>query len=504
MTDARIARGAVSEDQVRASPETESDVGGARQSRFAKLSISIGKALSGAFMLAIIAGSGAMLFGFDLVQPTSTQHGSVLQEPAGAPVVRIPQPQIATPSEPMTAVATGATARALPADHLKPSRSGATPESASAGAVPADKNLLLNYLRVEMPEHINRARANCERGSIYAWAWTYLARAALEAYDGTADQRFLDVFVEDADIVIDDRDHLRGRMDEYRGRMLPTWGTCRHLKGKYTSVVTHAGRIALPLLTFSLIVGEDDALPGKYRKRVALYTSAAKMALAAFEEDYRRIPEKGFGYYRRPTRGDLEALNHTHAAGEAFVLLYALTGDASYRHRVEELGRYFLASTWEGENGCRQWPYVAVPESLGSRAPEAEPMWKAQITILFPIAAYEHGLFFDRTLISELSCLFHNNIHEGNLVFTPRISGNEEEPIDGTKRRHRLLAGWYVLDRYDSSVGDVIEAAITARPDLFPDGWFSHPATVLAYAQRLGNAGNPTAPNRLGTRGRSP
>jgi hypothetical protein len=490
MTDSPIARGSVSEDQMRASPETGSHVEGARHSRVAKLSIGIGKALSGAIVLAIIVG-GAMFVGVDLVQPTSKQHASALQQPARGPAGGIAQPRVPTPSEPMTAVAVSSpTATALPADHVEPALSGPTSESSGGGAAPADAELLLNYLRGEMPEPINRARANCERGSIYAWSWSYLARAALEAYDRTRDQRFLDVFVETADVVVDDRDHLQGRIDEYRDRMLPTWGTCRHLKGKYTSVLTHAGRIALPLLTFSLIVGEDDALPEKYRKRVALYTSAARMALASFEDDYRRIPEKGFGYYDRPTRGDVEALNHTHSAGEAFVLLYALTGDASYRQRVEELGRYFVASTWEGENGCREWPYVAVPESLGSRVPEAEPMWKAQITILFPIAAYQHGLFFDRTFIGELSCLFHNNIHDGNLVFTPRISADEEEkPIDGTKRRHRLLAGWYVLDRYDPSVGDVIEAAIATRPDLFPDGWFSHPATVLAYAQRLGNAG---------------
>jgi hypothetical protein len=275
--------------------------------------------------------------------------------------------------------------------------------------------------------------------------------------------------------------------------MLPTWGTCRHLKEKYTSVVTHAGRIAQPLLWFSLIVSEDGALPEKYRTRVAGYTSAAEMALTVFEEDYRRIPEKGFGYYDRPTLGDVEPLNHTHAAGEAFVLLYALTGEANYRQRVEELGRYFLASTWEGENGCREWPYQAFPGFLGSRAQASEPFWKAQITILFPIAAYEHGLFFDRRFIGEFSCLFHKNVHDGDLVFTPTISANEEEePIDGTKRRHRLLAGWYAIDRYDSSVGDVIEAAITARADVFPDGWFSHPATVLAYAQRLGDPRRPS------------
>jgi hypothetical protein len=225
------------------------------------------------------------------------------------------------------------------------------------------------------------------------------------------------------------------------------------------------------------------------------------MALGAFEEDYRRIPKKGFGYYRRPTRGDVEALNHTHAAGEAFVLLYALTDDASYRQRVEELGRYFLASTWEGENGCRQSPYQAFPDTLGSRGQEGEPFWKAQITILFPIPAYEHGLVSERNFLGEFSCLFHSNVHQGDLIFTSRISaGAEDSPIGGSKSRHRLLAGWYVLDRYDSSVGDVIEAAITARPDLFPDAWFSHLATVLAYAQRLGDQLGLMAPSTLRAR----
>jgi hypothetical protein len=435
-----------------ASPDTDNQALAARRSRFAKLSFGIGKVFLGALAVAVVAGGGAMLADFDLDKLASKWLGST-------------------------------------AYRVEPSASAphANLRAFIAGGGPADAELLLEYLQIELPEPVDRARANCERGSIYAWSWSYLARAALEAYDRTRDHRFLDVFVETADVVIDDRDHLHGRMDEYRGRMLPTWGTCRHLKGKYTSVVTHAGRIAQPLLWFSLTVSEVDALAEKYRRRAAGYTSAARMALAAFEDDYRRIPERGLGYYDRPTRGDVEALNHMHAAGEAFVLLYALTGDASYRQRVEELGGYFLAATWEGENGCRQWPLRAFPETLGTRAAEAERMWKAQITILFPIAAYEHGLVFDRSFINEFSCLFHNNVHEGDLVFTPKISADEEQdPIDGTKRRHQLLAGWYVLDRYDPAVGEVIEAAIAARSDLFPDGWLSHPVTVLAYAQRLG------------------
>jgi hypothetical protein len=433
-----------------ASPDADNQVLSGRRWRFTKLLVGISTALLGAFALVFLGGGGTMLAGFDLGQLTSQWYGSTSYRDARST-------PIAT-SEPSSAVA------------------------------PADAKLLLDFLRVELPETIDRAKSNCRRGTIYAWRWTYFARAALEAYDRTRDQRFLEVFVETADVVVDDRDHLHRRMDDYRGRPLPTWGTCRHLNGKYTSVVTHAGRIAQPLLWFSLILGEDDTLPIEYRKRAAPYTSAATMALAAFEDDYRRIPGGSLGYYDRPTRGDVEPLNHAHAAGEAFVLLYELTGDASYRERVEELGRYFLAATWEGQNGCRQWPYQASPETLGSRGPEGEPLWKAQITILFPIAAYEHGLVFDRSFLGEFSCLFHNNIHQGDLIFTSRIStGDEDKPIDGTKSRHRLLAGWHVLDRYDSSVGDIIEAAIIERRDLFPRGWFSHPATVLAYAQRLGD-----------------
>jgi hypothetical protein len=424
------------------------------RARRTKVSSGMGKVLLGVLGLAALGGGGIMLAGFDLGRLNANWFGAALYR-------------------------------------VEPVTPRATPESSGGGA-PADVELLLNYLRDKLPERIDRARGNCERGTIYAWSWSYLARAALEAYDRMRDQRFLDVFVETADAVIDDRDHLHQRMDDYRGRTLPTWGTCGHLDGKYTSVVTHAGRVAQPLLWFSRIIGEDDTLGIEYRKRAAPYTSAAAMALGAFEDDYRRIPAEGLGYYHRPTRRDVEPLNHAHAAGEAFVLLYALTGKASYRQRVEELGRYFLAATWQGQNGCRQWPYQALPDSLGSRGQEGEPFWKAQITILFPIAAYEHGLVFDRNLIGEFSCLFHNSVHQGDLIFTSRISaGDEDRPIDGSKSRHRLLAGWYVLDPYDSSVGDVVEAAVIERRDLFPRGWFSHPAAVLAYAQRLEDPRHP-------------
>ena len=421
-----------------ANPEPEQHVA-RRRSRLTKLWV--GKAFFGAFALAIAVGGGAMLAGFDVGQRT-------LREPAS--------------------------------ERVKQSSQRVSPEP-SGEIAPADVEVLLEHLRIELPRHIERAKANCRRGTIYAWPWSYLARATLEAYDRTRDQRFLDVFVETADVVVDDRDHLHGRLDEYRRKELPTWGTCRHPKGKYASVIAHAGRIAQPLLWFSLIASEDEAMPEKYRARVQPYTSAAKRALAVFDGDYRRILGEGLGYYNRPLRGDVEPLNHVHA--EAFVLLYALTGDASYRKRVKELGAYFLAATWEDANGCRQWPYQALPETLGTRAAKADATWKAQITMLFPIAAYEQGLVFDPSFIEGFSCLFRHNVHQGDLVFARRISGGKA--IDGTSSRHQLLAGWYVLKKYDSRVGEVIEAAIDRRPDLFSGGWFTHPATVLAYAQRL-------------------
>lgn len=330
---------------------------------------------------------------------------------------------------------------------------------------------------------------------MYAWSWAYLARAALRAYEGTGQRRFVDLVADTGDRILADGDGELGRLDEFRQRVLRTWGTCGHLEDTYTSVLTHAGRIGYPLARFCWIVAQDEKLEALHGSRAARFLAAAEEALAEFEPDYRVVDGTDQGYYVRPTRRDVDPINHVHCAGETFVLLYVLTGKQEYRQRVVELANFFVAAVRTEVNGSFTWPYQPAPHAPGDRKAPPEPVSKAQITILFPLSAYEHGLFFEAEHMEALARTIRLNIHRGGNRFQQTISAGGQGHLmegPGPSGRHCLLAGWIYLDRFDPQVRTIIERAVAHRRDIFPGGWFQRPVTAMAYSYRFLSRGIPT------------
>ncbi len=325
------------------------------------------------------------------------------------------------------------------------------------------------------------------------------------------EERFLDLIVCTYDVILKNRDSNKNKYDVVRGRVLNSWGTStkEHARGKWTNVVTTAGRITYPVSMFCKIVFNDEEFHPKYLDMAEEYLETIKMAVDEFNKDFRIIPGTDEGYFRRLTDKNVEPLNHAHAAGNTFVMLYLLTGQEKYRMKAEYLARFFLSSVSREENGSYAWAYQPSPEDR--TADNAEFVWKGAITISFPVLAYRHGIVFEEDDIRAIRDTFLKNIYRGDNTFNMYISSEMFKPLDPkifevrlwtrikdimkgnfktkiysiSKGYMRSLVLWMFLDVYAPEIRTIIEDTVAARRDIFENGWFQTTKMALAYSHRF-------------------
>lgn len=133
-----------------------------------------------------------------------------------------------------------------------------------------------------------------------SWAESYVLEALIDLYLVGHDGWYLERFVEHADAVLARRDSRRGVMD-YRGVSADVWSATRYsTAGERAAWIVDQAVIAAPLARFALVVrAQWSDVPPRLLERARLYTEAARLAMAAFDADYREDSE-GRGRYILP------------------------------------------------------------------------------------------------------------------------------------------------------------------------------------------------------------
>src|SRR5688500_783216 len=150
-------------------------------------------------------------------------------------------------------------------------------------------DVVLQYVDLALAREIERGLASPDDAAqFYAWPVTNGLTALVEAFEATQDVRFLELFIRTYDTILEARDSEHKRKDEVRARVMKTWGY-RH-RDRWTSVVTHAGRIGYPVLRFCLAVDRDKKLRKQYNAKAQDYLNSIKLAVREFDEDFRVIP----------------------------------------------------------------------------------------------------------------------------------------------------------------------------------------------------------------------
>jgi hypothetical protein len=262
------------------------------------------------------------------------------------------------------------------------------------------------------------------------------------------------------------------------------WGSL--IEGQWTALVTHAGRLGYAAGRFSLIVHNDAGLAQLYGASADAYVAAAEAALAEFDEDWRIIEGTQAGYYQRPSFADIEPLNHAHMVGNAYVMLHAATGKDQYRTRVRQMAKFFMASVERNRNGSYSWGYQPTPQQMKGHEPEL--MFKAEVTLQFPLLAHQYGVAFRDRDIDALVRTFTKNVHRGESIISDTIGPAFTFEYTGRKQKpHRLsgLMGFMALDYRNPDIRTTLETIVAKRADFFPLGWMHDWRSMEIYAYRL-------------------
>lgn len=335
-----------------------------------------------------------------------------------------------------------------------------------------------------------------KRDAGLAWPGAYLGEAALVAYRKTGQLRFVALFVDYFDAVLERRDDRLGRFDSQHQRVMKAWGSVTIGRTRWIAHVTHNARIIYPATQFARIVLGEPSLE-RFHAKAFQYLATAEETLREFDADLVQVPGRpGMRWYRRPADGNLEATNHVHVVGNAWLNLYALTRDPGYRERVEQLISVFEEGIHQEPGGLVSWNYFPVFATQERSDPTfqngqdfSEPVWKASLTGPFLLRASQQGFEMPPQLIEALGRTFSTLTFQGDQLWR-NVSRQRSRFVDVQKDRQKLgmLTNTSILVEFGSVSPDIprkVAMLVSSRPDLFPKGWLSSPAALLSYAYYL-------------------
>ena len=331
------------------------------------------------------------------------------------------------------------------------------------------------------------------------WPWLYEAEAAVIAYERTGQRRFLDLVLDAYENLLTLRGGAIGREDEIRRRVLNTWGSMMPDRSKtgragrfYTNELTTAGTVVMPAALALRALQRTSGLSNEDEARIERLAATMLEALNEFEDDFRPLPDHDGGLYLMPYESRVEPLNHSHIVGRAYLLLHEITGDEHSLARATQLCNTFRAACEELPDKAWAWPYRYEPDR--GVVELSEPIWKGATTLRLPKLAEEMQVVFTRGDMQCIARTFVNHVWLGDDRFSKYVSDagrkRPETLAEGVRRYEYRDNGyglliWIFLDEYDSRIRNIVEDAVSYRPDLIARGWFGLPQGVLAYAYRL-------------------
>lgn len=350
-------------------------------------------------------------------------------------------------------------------------------------------DILFNMLEQKLFNIHNQVRNNIGRlGNLLAWPWSYAAETCIIGYLTSREIRFLDILFHSIDTILPLRDCVCGRIDSLRGKFMNSWGSLLYSDSRWINRITLFGRTAFPILQLCRIVANDIS-HNFYMSKCDEYLSVLESGFDDFLPDYEVLAGGSGGIYRWPLDGNVEPLNHIHAAGNCLIALWLLTGRAEYKSMAEQIAVFFY-STLNTYDNSFTWGYNPTPENRLNHPPEA--IWKGQITLSFVLTAYENAILFSRDDMLKFSNTFTNFVCLGDNKFN-RYVGKKIDPLRDyirTNRKVMGLMGWIFLDRFSPNIRNIIENAIASRLDLFKLGWFGSPQLARGYAYRMSSIGS--------------
>ena len=344
-----------------------------------------------------------------------------------------------------------------------------------------------------------------ERAREWAWRWGYWGRAAGTLYLMTRDVKYLTLLDEMHDGLLAVRDDRLGLVDDVRNRVMQSWGTV--ITGKYdrglrACEVESSGLMVLPWANL-LFTDTKGLIPETIREK---WTTTLLEVISAHADELIMHPASGGGYFMSPWFDHkVEPLNHSHLFGAACAYSYGISGNTTHRDLALSLYRFFRYNWRHEKDGLVSWAYNPT-ESDKTLGPESsaygernhkvligpELFYKASVSIELPIAMFQVGILpGDMEEIQLISRSLRKSIFQNNFKVNYYISRNKRhlcsEPEQGNMPvlRPHYMCGLELLGDVDLKMSQKLASIVANRPDFFPKGWLTGPASVMAGALRI-------------------
>jgi len=343
-----------------------------------------------------------------------------------------------------------------------------------------DSELLLAYLRRRITRSLKTADPD-NRAPVYAWPVSTCCYSAVRAYEATRDRRYLNLVADTFERILPFRDRELGRRDQCRGRVGAGWGGTQFAKGKYTTNITTAGRIAYPIVLLHRVVAAGERLRRAMGDRVRGYLAVVEEVLADLDDDFITIEDEGL--YPRPGTDRPEPANHMAWAGAAFLELHAATGSEAYLDRAERIARFLHRSLRDDGAGGVVWGYAPSPRD---RDGGPERVWKAQVTTQFMTAAAGHGVEFARDDLRRIGATILRNVFLPDGRINTRIDRVVEPFGSFGGRVHGGLGsvvGLLELEPYAPALRQRVVDLVADDPGV--GGWFGTAPGAVGYTRLL-------------------
>lgn len=366
-------------------------------------------------------------------------------------------------------------------------------------------DVMYSYLLIQYEKNLKKIQELSRDGAgVGAWNIYIFGQSIIRAYDSTAEERFIDLYVEYFDRLLSVRDSELGFYDDYHKMEMNSWGTSRFRDSTesypWLSHVTHFSVIMLPATALARRIKAQPELARHtdFADRVITYFGAA---YEEFDSDVLTIPGSEVHWYWRPAVNKFEATNHLHLQGQVLLNMYALTGEAEYRQRVTEILAVFEAGLTIDAQGLAAWnyhPYFQVEEALSDHnaIEDSEFVWKAGLTIPFLYQAEADGFAIDPEVLGAVTkTIVENVLADGDyaLNFHPKNEAKhtdqrQKEILDKYNGKTRTITRYLSAASKNPAVPRMILETVTNRPDLFPSGWFGSVTMAEGYAFYLRGA----------------
>jgi glycosyltransferase involved in cell wall biosynthesis len=378
----------------------------------------------------------------------------------------------------------------------------------SCSVVGEDVEQLSSYLFQHTPNLVIpvEGKITGQRGREWAWRWGYWGRALGSLLLLTKEKCYLDLLDFMHDSFVACRDDQLGIIDTRRNKIMKSWGTIitgKYDKGLRTCEVETSGLMILPWI--DLLASDTSGIVPYHVRNKWLKTVSDVITSHQEELAFHRESEGG-GYFMSPWfEHKVEPLNHSHLFGAACALAFKVTGLEFYREIASKLYRFFHFNWRVEQDGMVSWAYNPTESdkkhglfstSYGDDKHRVllgpELFYKAAVTIELPVAMYRAGILPNgSTDILLISRSIRESIFLDNDEINYYIS-NKKRHLSRQKAgmampvlRPHYMCGFELLGDVDIEVSNRLACVVKNRSDLFPKGWLTGPASVMAASKRL-------------------